>query len=72
MTSKPTTPTPTSDAQLSQPGSKHHKDNMLESIGKAITNAMWESSGEADQSEQGAERRAATPHKMPPGDPSKR
>lgn len=65
MTSKPATPA--HDAQSSPAGEKHHKDSVLESIGKAITDAMWESSGEADQSEKGAERRAATPHKMPPG-----
>lgn len=70
MTSKPATPT--SHAQLPPAGDKHHKDNMLESIGKAITDAVWESSGEADQSEKGAERRAATPHKMPPGNPPTR
>ncbi len=70
MRSKPATPP--SDAQLSPPGDKHHKDSFLESIGKAITDAVWESSGEADQSEKGAERRAVTPHKMPPGNPPTR
>ena len=70
MTSKPNTPP--SDAHSAPAGDKHHKDSVLESIGKAITDAVWESSGEADQSEKGAERRAATPHKMPPGNPPTR
>lgn len=69
MTAK--TPTPTTDASRLPPGGTPHRDSALESIGKAITDAMWESSGEADKSNKGLERRAAghgTPHLKPPQD----
>ncbi|KQP17657.1 hypothetical protein [Pseudorhodoferax sp. Leaf267] len=47
------------DTQTPPTGAPQHKDNALESLGKAITDAVWESSGEADKSHKGAERRAA-------------
>jgi hypothetical protein len=46
-----------------------HQDSALESIGKAITDTVWESSGEADASEKGDERRAAS-QRTPPEAPA--
>lgn len=58
------TPVPPPDSAALPDESPRHKDSVLESIGKAVTNAVWESSGEADKSHEGDERRAAN-HGLP-------